>query len=53
MVEGDVESVKAAVEAGAAAARKVGQVISVHVISRPDDGIDLILPMESTKRAGK
>jgi ethanolamine utilization protein EutM len=53
MVEGDVESVKAAVDAGAAAARKVGQVISVHVIPRPDDGIDLILPMESSRPARK
>jgi ethanolamine utilization protein EutM len=53
MIEGDVESVKAAVDAGAAAARKVGQVISVHVIPRPDDGIDFILPVESSRPVRK
>ena len=37
-VEGDVAAVKAAVDAGADAARRVGEVISVHVIPRPVDG---------------
>jgi ethanolamine utilization protein EutM len=37
LVRGDVGSVRAAVEAGAAAAAKVGEVISVHVIPRPHD----------------
>ncbi|MCE5329927.1 BMC domain-containing protein [bacterium] len=36
MVEGDVGAVKAAVDAGAAAAKRVGELISVHVIPRPD-----------------
>ncbi|MCL4377539.1 MAG: BMC domain-containing protein [Actinobacteria bacterium] len=53
MVEGDVESVKAAVGAGAEAARKVGQVVSVHVIPRPDDEIDIILPTESSRPVRK
>lgn len=38
-VEGDVEAVKAAVDAGAEAARRVGEVISVHVIARPHDDV--------------
>jgi len=36
MVEGDVGAVKAAADAGAAAAKRVGELISVHVIPRPD-----------------
>lgn len=44
MVVGDVGAVKAAVDAGAAAARKVGEVVSVHVIARPDDQTGKILP---------
>ena len=40
--EGDVGAVKAAVDAGAQAASAVGQVVSAHVIPRPDDGIDNI-----------
>ncbi len=38
-VEGDVAAVKAAVDAGAEAARRVGEVVSVHVIARPHDGV--------------
>jgi ethanolamine utilization protein EutM len=43
-VTGDVASVKAAVDAGAAAARPVGEVVSVHVIPRPHDDLVVILP---------
>ncbi len=43
-VAGDVASVKAAVDAGAAAARPVGEVISVHVIPRPHDDLRSVLP---------
>jgi ethanolamine utilization protein EutM len=43
-VAGDVASVKAAVEAGAAAARTVGELVSVHVIPRPHDDLAAILP---------
>lgn len=43
-VRGDVGAVKAATDAGAAAARRVGELISVHVIARPDDGSETILP---------
>ena len=44
MVRGDVGAVKAATDAGAAAARKVGEVVSVHVIPRPHTEIEGILP---------
>lgn len=39
MIEGDVGAVKAAVDAGAAAAQKVGELVSIHVIARPDEEI--------------
>lgn len=44
MVRGDVGAVKAAVEAGSVAAKKVGELISVHVIPRPDEQVEGILP---------
>jgi ethanolamine utilization protein EutM len=43
-VTGDVASVKAAVDAGAAAARAAGEVVSVHVIARPHDDLENVLP---------
>lgn len=43
-VRGDVGAVKAATDAGAAAARRVGELISVHVIPRPHDSVEKILP---------
>lgn len=43
-ITGDVAAVKSAVDAGEAAARKVGEVVSVHVIPQPDDQIISILP---------
>lgn len=44
MVRGDVGAVKAATDAGAAAAEKVGQVQSIHVIPRPHSDVEVILP---------
>lgn len=44
MVRGDVGAVKAATDAGAAAAQKVGEVVSVHVIPRPHTDTEKILP---------
>lgn len=44
MVRGDVGAVKAAVEAGAVAARKVGELTSAHVIPRPHEEVEKILP---------
>jgi ethanolamine utilization protein EutM len=43
-VQGDVAACKAAVDAGSAAAGRVGEVVSVHVIPRPHDDLDRILP---------
>lgn len=43
IIEGDVGAVKAAIDAGAAAAQKVGELVSVHVIARPDQGIEEFL----------
>lgn len=52
MVRGDVGAVKAATDAGAAAAERVGELISVHVIPRPHEEVELILggPGESGKK---
>ena len=44
MVRGDVGAVKAATDAGAAAAQRVGEVISIHVIPRPHTEVERILP---------
>lgn len=44
MVRGDVGAVKAATDAGAAAAKKVGELVSVHVIPRPHSEVEMILP---------
>ena len=45
IVRGDVAAVKAAVEAGARGAEKVGEVVSVHVIPRPHANVDSVLPL--------
>jgi ethanolamine utilization protein EutM len=47
MVRGDVGAVKAATDAGAAAARRVGELVSVHVIPRPHGEVERILPKGS------
>lgn len=44
MVRGDVGAVKAATDAGAAAAERVGELVSVHVIPRPHSEVEFILP---------
>src|ERR1700685_4622911 len=44
MVRGDVCAVKAATDAGAAAARRVGELVAVHVIPRPHEAVEEILP---------
>ena len=53
IVRGDVAAVKAAVEAGARGAERVGQLVSVHVIPRPHDNIDLALPLGRQTAAAK
>ena len=45
VVRGDVAAVKAAVEAGARSAGKVGEVVAVHVIPRPHANVDASLPL--------
>jgi microcompartment protein CcmL/EutN len=47
MVRGDVGAVKAATDAGAAAAQRVGELVSVHVIPRPHVEVETILPKTS------
>jgi ethanolamine utilization protein EutM len=44
MVRGEVGAVKAATDAGATAARRVGELVSVHVIPRPHSEVEFILP---------
>ena len=52
MVRGDVGAVKSATDAGGAAAKRVGELVYVHVIPRPDSAVEMILPQNS-KGAGK
>ena len=53
IVRGDVAAVRAATEAGAAAAAKVGEVVSVHVIPRPHGQLEDALPIRRPETAGK
>ena len=48
VVRGDVAAVKAATDAGARAAERVGELVSVHVIPRPHANIDEVLPLGRT-----
>lgn len=52
MVRGDVGAVKAATDAGAAAAKRVGELVSVHVIPRPHGDVEMILPQSSRGQIG-
>ncbi len=53
-IEGEVAAVKSAVDAGAAAAQRVGELVSAHVIPRPDDQIDEIMYYSETEeKSGK
>lgn len=51
IVRGDVAAVKAATEAGARGAERVGELVSVHVIPRPHTNIDLVLPLGRNEQA--
>jgi len=53
VVRGDVAAVRAATEAGAAAAAKVGEVVSVHVIPRPHPMLEEVLPIHRPEAAAK
>ena len=52
MVRGDVGAVKAATDAGAAAAKRVGELVSVHVIPRPHADVEMILPKSARGSIG-
>ncbi len=49
MVRGDVAACKAATDAGAAAAERVGELVAVHVIPRPHDDLEGVFPLERKK----
>lgn len=49
IVRGDVAAVKAATDAGAAAARRVGELVGVHVIPRPHGSVDEVMPVMMKK----
>lgn len=51
MVRGEVGAVKAATEAGAVAAKRVGELVSVHVIPRPHSDVEQILPQPTAEPA--
>jgi microcompartment protein CcmL/EutN len=53
IVRGDVAAVKAATEAGARAAEKVGELVSVHVIPRPHGNIEDVLPLGRNAKSNK
>jgi microcompartment protein CcmL/EutN len=53
IVRGDVAAVRAATEAGQAAATRVGEVIAVHVIPRPHPALEDVLPIGKSEGAGR
>jgi ethanolamine utilization protein EutM len=53
IVRGDVAAVRAAVDAGARAAERVGEIVSTHVIPRPHSNVDHALPLGRTPKEGK
>jgi len=53
IVRGDVADVRAATDAGANAASRVGEVVAVHVIAKPHDSLGGILPIGGTKKTAK
>jgi ethanolamine utilization protein EutM len=53
VVRGDVAAVKAATDAGRTAASRVGEVVSVHVIARPHQNVDDVIPLGRGNKAAK
>ena len=53
IVRGDVAAVKAAVEAGARGAEKVGEIVAIHVIPRPHANVDQTLPLGRPEAGGE
>jgi len=50
LVRGDVAACKAATDAGAAAAERVGELVGVHVIPRPHEDVEMILPQRQAQK---
>lgn len=53
LIRGDVAAVRAATDAGAAAARRIGELVSVHVIPRPHPSLEDVLPIGKSQAAAK
>jgi microcompartment protein CcmL/EutN len=53
VIRGDVAAVKAATDAGRTAASRVGEVVAVHVIARPHDNVDTVIPLGRGNKAAK
>lgn len=53
IVRGDVAAVRAALDAGSAAAEKVGEMVSVHIIPRPHSNVDEALPLGRNRKKQK
>jgi ethanolamine utilization protein EutM len=53
VIRGDVAAVKAACDAGQAAASRVGEIVAVHVIARPHNNVDAVVPLGRMEEAKK
>jgi microcompartment protein CcmL/EutN len=53
VITGDVAAVKAAIDAAADTAAQLGEVVSAHVIARPDDAIDIVVPAQKKAASRK
>jgi len=53
VIRGDVAAVKAATDAGRTAASRVGEVVAVHVIARPHENVDEVVPLGRNAKATK
>jgi microcompartment protein CcmL/EutN len=53
VIRGDVAAVKAATDAGRTAASRVGEVVAVHVIARPHENVDTVIPLGRGNKAPK
>jgi microcompartment protein CcmL/EutN len=51
VIRGDVAAVKAACDAGRAGAARVGEIVAVHVIARPHENVDTVMPISRAKAA--
>jgi ethanolamine utilization protein EutM len=49
LIRGDVAAVRAALDAGVRSAEKIGEVVSVHLIARPHENVDAVLPLGRTE----